>query len=341
MRHATSYMWMVGLCLILLLGAGPALAKGPGGGNGGGGGGGGGGETTLGNNLSLPVLWSEGFALPLRGVYGAPRFEGEAWPEGCTTGCWFLQQDADNEWQAESLDASGAPVDVTWIDWGDNLEARPWSVTSVVRVEVVLYRDLLVPMTAFNMAHLWGEGTTEMWGTDGLTYPSTQATVYSQCARLTIQRLLTDPASPDFFAAWNPVTGAWEGDAAEPTYNSAVWMGGEDATKAYSAEINIPGKVIYGYNWNVRRDGQGAGTYRLTFSLDGLNCPLPLNTFFTDGVTQILSGVTAMIPVPGPRQPTILAEEPAGGVPVILFPENLTYIDVEILPTKGGGGKKG
>lgn len=337
--ESSKLLWLLVLTLALVAG-GAQAAPPPGKG------GGGGGKTTPGNNLSLPVIWSEGYALPLRGVFGAPVFGGVAWPEDCGAlglECWYLQQDELNTWQAESVDWSAAPVAVSWIDWGDNLEAKPWYVTSIVRTEVVLYQDLTVPMTAFTMAHLWGQGPSEMWGTNTVQYPSTEATVYSRCARFTIQQLTEDPGSVGFFVAWNPATGVWEGDAGAALYNSAVWMGTEGPSGAYSAEINVAGKVIYGYNWNVRKTGDGSGYYRLTFSLDGLNCPLVLNTFFIDGVTQIKPTAEEEVLVPGPSfppGPRITAEEPGGGVAVIDFANNLSYIDVQILPNKGGGGKK-
>ena len=39
--------------------------------------------------------------------------------------------------------------------------------------------------------------------------------------------------------------------------------------EVYSAEINVKGKVIYGYNWNTRVLSDGPGYYRITFSMDG------------------------------------------------------------------------
>lgn len=288
-----------------------------------------GGETETGNNLSMPVIWSDGYALPLRGVYGAPVFTGEAWPADCAllgVECWYVQQDALNTWQAQSV-IPASRVDVDWIDWGDNLESKPWYVTSIVRVEVGLWKDLTDPMTAFTMAYLWGQGPSEMWGTNATTYSSLAALVYSRCARLTIQKLTKDAADPTFSATWNATAGKWEGDVGSPLYNSGVWMTGTGRTGAYSAEINVSGKVVYGYNWNVRKTGSGAGTYRLTFSLDRTNPPVSLNTYFTEGITQIM---------PSAEEETVVAAEAAsGGVAVIDYANNLTYIDVKILASRG------
>ena len=92
------------------------------------------------------------------------------------------------------------------------------------------------------------------------------ATVYSNCARLVIQKLRrTRPR-------WNPDTGVWDG-ARRPVVNVATYadlgLGG-----TYGAEINASGTVIYGYNWNASSDNMGPGIYRLTFVLDGPpSCP--------------------------------------------------------------------
>ena len=124
---------------------------------------------------------------------------------------WYLQQDQHNEWQAETLDAMAAgitPFSVDQIDWGDNLEARDWPASSQVRVETVLYSAPADAMTGFEMGYLFGEGSTEMWGANGFTYrtdaadaasdprKSAVATVYSRCARLTIQKLIGTRENP-------------------------------------------------------------------------------------------------------------------------------------------------
>ena len=51
-------------------------------------------------------------------------------------------------------------------------------------------------------------------------------------------------------------------------------------------EINVKGKIIYGYTWKVRNLNEGDGYYRLTFSFDN-DGHVPLNTFF-DSNTKIL-----------------------------------------------------
>ena len=63
----------------------------------------------------------------------------------------YLQKDQNNLWQAGSASVSEAPLNVHRIDWGDNLESVDWYTRSQVRTEVVLYQDLLGPMTEYEM----------------------------------------------------------------------------------------------------------------------------------------------------------------------------------------------
>lgn len=254
------------------------------------------GEDTVGNNLSFPVIFSDGVEKATRyptdwstgNPIPAPQFGGAFTTIGEEDAAvdWYHQQDPLNLWGAETftyMADPAAPDDfiVDWIDWGDNLEARDWNVNSVVRVETVLYRDLAdepvepgeVPqMVAYTMRYLSGEGPNEMWGANGETFDSNQATVYSHCARLTIQRLTTDRDDPDLDTLeWNDVEHQWNdggtGLIESPVFNLAVWEAG-DGPGFYNAENNVPGKIIYGYNWNVRKTGKVAGDYRLTYSLD-------------------------------------------------------------------------
>ena len=290
-----------------------------------------------GNNLSFPVIWGEGSGLELRGSFGLV-ITGGAYTlvDGVA---WWHQRDAVNTWQAEAKNWL-APTGVSWIDWGDNLESQDWKSTSKVRVETVLYKDLTdapggpnAPMLAYNMLYLSGSGQTEMWGSNVATYFSDRATVYSNHARLTIQRI--DPALE---LVWDSVAGQWCGGGVLSTdFNGGCWQEVE-GPGGYSAEINLPGKVIYGYNWDVLTTSLGrAGTYRITFSLDQDNGTGDLQTRF-DETTRIL-------PI-APEEGTALSlsQKPDGGKPeaggtAFVRPDlNLTYIDVTI--KAGGGGRR-
>lgn len=342
------------LCLAVAaaLAAGPALAA-PGGVPGKPGGG----EET-GNNLSTPVVWSDGVTKALREYNDDPT---ASLFEGLTSACTdfpgetcYQQKDPLNIWQAESWDATGSttsygnPVGaisgfmVDEVDWGDNLEARDWNVNSIVRLETVLWQNLggvgnhaLPTMTSYEMSYLFGQGPSEMWGTTTLAYAGNEATVYSDCARLTIQKI-AELGEETPALEWDPLNTKW-GDA--PTfYNSAVWQA-TAGSDFFSAEINIPGRVIYGYGWNVRKLGDADGIYRLTFSLDGS---------FEDGQQCGATTLNTWLDAAVIREPTeealaLFAEEgeTGGGTAVVDAANNLSYIDVRILPRSGGGGTGG
>jgi hypothetical protein len=320
---------------------------------------GGGGHSDQGtNNLSFPVIWSDGVAKALPGTFGLPVFEGEYWywwpcPEDAELGCKceagtepgvcldgtsppegyetvYPQKTAGNVWQAESAEATDVPFVVDWIDWGDNLESVDWTTRSKIRTEVVLFQDLDPPLLGFEMRHVSGWGIDELWGTNTVTYDSAQATVYSACARFTIQGLDGGPPFDD--TTWDASAGEWVGNDVGDTYfNGGVWEGG-DGPGYYSAELNIKGKIIYGYTWDARADEASEGYYRLTFSFDaGCGGVASLNTIFGDS-TQIM--------VPAEEEAVTESEPGGGGTPVIDTTNNLTYIDIFLYKKTGGGGGK-
>ncbi|MBC6366205.1 hypothetical protein DDT91_05320 [Algoriphagus sp. AK58] len=344
--------------------------NGPGGGGPGGRGKPGGGETVAGNNLSFPVIWAEGTDLTLREppvgydiddvvtggtwwyVWGVDPID-PAYPiysclpivgaDPCYLSATpippidsvykaWVQKDVRNFWQASDVNAL-EPVEVDVVDWGDNLESVDWYLTSKVRTEMGLYDNAPVeaPYRQYAMRHVSGWGTDELHGLqttleDEVVYgPGTQATVYTEHARLTIQKITSE--TPEL--TWNPETHLWTGDVLPPVVNKPVWEEGDGPT-FFNAEVNIKGKIIFGYNWDVKRANDGVGVYRITFSFDETYPGgTALNTFFTE--STILEGAEVI--------PT---EDEGGPTAVIDVENNLTYIDITILGNKGGGkGGKG
>lgn len=312
-------------------------AHGGGGGGGGGHGGGGEGEEGVGNKLSYPVIWAdERLALP--GVMGevtlnpATVESGFLSPDDTTTGCLAApQSDPLNLWQADNVAESGHQV--TQIDWGDNLEAKDWTVSGGrVRVETALYDDsLAVPMNKYEMCWIEGSGTTESWGVQvtsdespgpddtytPVTTSSTTAMVYTDGARLTVQRI-----APGAQLQWNRELHRWVGDgSSDPIVNSAVWERTEDGPGTYGAELNIQGKVIYGYNWNPAN--LPPGEYRLTFSLDDSG-----PAYSGSGTTLESAAILASTETEEETPDAAPRAEAAGNVAVVLGEENLSYIDV-------------
>lgn len=346
------------------------------------------GAETTGNNLSYPVIWAEGIQKTLPGLPGMePVINGEWWywwgtegtdpnvsPLSCfpdpddDTRCddgisdqatgsspgvgWmkaYVQKDPNNTWQAGSADWSDSSVNVSYIDWGDNLESVDWYIRSMVRTEIVLFQDLDTPMIEYGMLHVSGRGTDEVHGLavddSGIVIGSgDSATIYSQCARLTIQKLQVDRSNLELSnLVWIPQEGwtepeGYTGDLiTSPLLNNAIYEAG-DGSGVFNAEINVKGRIIYGFTWNVREYNEGPGDYRITFSFDETCGTVPLNTYFTAGTTQLL--------IPDEEVSVESSENDTGGASAVLdYENNLTYIDVRILERRnngssGGNGKK-
>ena len=280
----------------------------------------------------------------------------------------YLQKDPLNVWQAASYNSAAVPVNIDRIDWGDNLESVDWYTRSQVRTEVVLFENAVdgdseaygFPMLEYGMRHTSGWGIDEVHGiAASLGEPpvaeiadGNQATVYTHCARLTIQKLLVDRDDERLAdLIWVPAEGWTEPDE-DPLnpgspypydlinphlFNGSVHEGG-DGPGYYSAEINVKGRIIFGYTWNVRRLNEGAGDYRITFSLNATCGTATLNTHFVDGITEILVPLEEEVLTAAAEE----GEEPGGGGTGVLdFDNNLTYMDISIHERGGGGGGGG
>ena len=317
-------------------------------------------EEKAGNNLSFPVIWSDGVSKTIPGIFGEETFNGSYFTAADIDGNtydYYIQGDLGNVWQAESFDPTQATpgdtsnpipnlqVDIDGIDWGDNLEAKSWPFGAQIRVEVILFKELSRPMLAYDMKieDESQSGLTEVWGAKtengvdgpvGATILSDLATVYSGMAKMVIQKLDDLPENQTPNLTWNSDLSKWEGDIGSPLFEGGVWEN-IDGPSGYSAEINVQGKVIYGYNWVTRKTGDGTGYYRLTFVLDN-NFTGNQNTFF-DSNTVILFNEEEE------EEVTITAEPDLGGGTAVIVPENnLTYIDVQLVPKNGrGGGNSG
>ena len=293
-------------------------------------------------------------------------------PVGDSPQVWWLQQRDANKWQAFNPLATQA-IAITGVDWGDDLESRDnFNTRSIIRTEVVLLKNVAEdPTSEFDAADFLAfamsgavPGTAnspvEMHGTNyggeanpvlgtqtlidpTLVRPGFQATMYSACARFIIQKVVGDPAG----LQWNPADGHWGPVSAvnNPVFNGAIYP--DALADDYSAEINVSGSLIYGYNWNLRKVGEGAGLYRLTYVLDGGgevggSCTTPLTTAFTPEpanpeteapATEVVNVVTNPVATAAivPAGDAGLNGDLGGG---------LSYIDVVINAKTPGGGKK-
>jgi hypothetical protein len=268
----------------------------------------------------------------------------------------FLQKTV-NAWQADNVELadsglaqSGGRLPVTYLDWGDNLEAKDWSTKQMVRVETRLLQKV-DGMTGYVMKKVFGQGQTEMWGVLGTQAPvnpespdpatdpwtateeqRTEAFAYTSNACLTIERI--DRATS---VTWDPVDRAWTPDG------KATCIG--DVTEGpggYGAEVTVSGGMTYGYVWHAR--GAESGLYRLTFSLKpGAGVDIAPSTARYVSATTEEGGSGHKPPGAGEDEATAepaVAEEggseggtdagskPVPNVPVIVPELDLSYIDV-------------
>ncbi|WP_020677533.1 fibronectin type III domain-containing protein [Geopsychrobacter electrodiphilus] len=248
---------------------------------------GGGGDSGFGNNLSLPLVFADGYGLTgaeisttivppysltnidpntglrptaeeLVSLTAFPNFD----PDNIYSlnAVDYYEQQTASTWQADwvnGIASDPTAVQEVTVNWGDNLASVSFSENSVVRVETVLYQDPPDTLTAYTMDLLYGSGVTEMQGTSAVLYETTRRNVYAVTARLTIDKL-DGPG----------------GNVVFTHFDKAVWENyGSDGPGGYSAEINVGGSLVFGYNWMLNQDSlpPGAlkpGWWRLTFSLD-------------------------------------------------------------------------
>ncbi|MDE3164622.1 MAG: hypothetical protein KGN36_02365 [Acidobacteriota bacterium] len=263
----------------------------------------------------------------------------------------YWQKVAANDWWAQS---SGplSPVDTHYVDWSDGLESVTWKTSSIIRVETTPFTQFMGPsLEGYEMWHVFGQGTNEQWGvraTDADTplpfvYQSPYGIIHTPAARLNIAKLNTSLACP--------VGGPPAGSGVTLNWTGSSWSGPGLALQLrdipYVAELNVGGKYVYGYNWQLRRDTiepvSKAGWWRLTF-------------YTTDNSATFLS-TTQVFPPPATAAPPpfalprpiamgVLPAADTGALyqPAVDTAYNLTYLDIcvtEGTGSGGGGGGKG
>jgi len=278
----------------------------------------GGGHTEpVGNNLSFPVIWSEGTKLTLPGTLLNASltvpYAGDI-IEPCPIDYFaYAQKTEGNVWQAENIQAEEV-VTIDEIDWGDSLESVDMKIGRPVRVELSLYKLLTEPMVGYKMNMIANPSSPdEVQGvcaqgnpsdhSGALKYNSFEATVYTPDAKLLIQKVTGESLT------WNALTNKWEGDIEAPI---AI---------IFAGELNVGGKVIYGLSQGGWKP-TSTGIYRITFYM-----PPDGNTVF-DTDTVVRTSIEGE---------SLLEEEmDAGSVGIVVWDKNLTYIDITVV---AGGGK--
>lgn len=280
--------------------------------------------------------------------------------EGVTIDRIYWQKTSDS-WQANHLDnvlPTVAAVTAAYFDWSDNLESVAWSASSTVRVESIPFVELATldpePQVGYGMWHVFSQGPDEVWGlrtSDATppvpyTYVGAYGTVQGAGARLTFTKLETgvglQTQPPDTSGlAWDPATGKWD-NAPQNTVTAA------------NAELNVGGKVIFGYNWNLKRftmlsGVEKAGWWRLTFSTENntiqftnatITTPPPADVPALPTLTSFKGDLVRALGADGIVEPMEETGEPLFA-PVVDATNHITYIDIYLKAAKGGGGGRG
>ena len=286
---------------------------------------GGGVEIAL-NNLSFPGILADNYTIT---PIAATRFEVIYPDESLLTEeqkayDWYAQKEDGNVWQADFAYTDG--VDVSFIDWGDNIESFSPTQGKPFRLEVTLYKNLDVPMTGYEMALLANPSSPdEVQGTytkttiieeldengdpvldeNGVpvtttdivagTYPGDVATIASDKAILAVQHYGDDV------------------DASTLTWNGSSWNGADDLEPVvFGVELNVAGKLIYGAAKKGWKPDQ-TGKYRITY-------------YLLEGSEVNISEDTYIGPAPTDQVAT----------PVVDASKNITYVDIVVLPRSGG-----
>lgn len=256
-------------------------------------------ETT--NNLSFPAIAVDGFAitdvvesftLEYTGEYPGLTVDEIAWLEA--NGPWYPQKTTVNKWNAQF--AIQSAENVTYIDWGDNVESVSPKLRAPFRLEMTLYKALETPMTAYTMAVLeYPSSSNELQGTNQTTYEGYYATVVSSQPKLVVQYLGTSIPT-------------------DLTWNGTAWMKSDTTVPAivsvsFGPELNVGGKYVYGASQGGWKP-TSLGYYRITF-------------YVPSGSGVNLASGTIANASTGFTPPT------EGKAFAVLVPElNLTYIDV-------------
>jgi len=252
------------------------------------------------NFLSVPAIFAEGYGITGLEIVGDHN---SGLPEGSDPETWlipycfegteyYLQAEPTNSWQADWTVASGE-VSVT-VDWSDEVIKKEWNDKSVIPVSVTLYRGIepgsmngyeMTPLPANLLPSVCSDGVADtsvfstseeeseeidlLWGTTPDSYGAyyDRATVFTVGAKLTIGELVRD-ADGNYV----PVKDA-DGNEVY-IFSSPVTMSFENLGKPdwLSPAIDVEGRIIYLYNWNLAAKQFGpeenrSGWYRLTFSI--------------------------------------------------------------------------
>jgi hypothetical protein len=238
-------------------------------------------EETLGNNLSMPVVFAEGY-----GITGMktqpyttyptlteddglrPRTEAEVLPfleDGTPApnldeadaymldGTKYYMQKGPSTWKAYAKDGAANKKVASLVYFGDNLTGHQWTTNAkIIHLEMGLQKDMTVPQPTYPMTSLYGDKMDEVFGTTGEPAPGTTAKVYTPMGKLVIQKLDKNH---------KPIGKIFQ----QAIYRSFS----TDGSGQFATEVTGSGTLSYAYNWFLSDTGDfaKAGWWRITFKI--------------------------------------------------------------------------
>lgn len=288
----------------------------------------------------------------------------------------YWQQSPLNTWQADVLAGQTMPL-ADYLDWGDNLETVTWSERSIIRVEAQPFTATPVApapaVRGFQMWHVANQGPDEMWGVRAKSAANpyvydAQYAIVNTPSFLNLTKLGGAATCPSTTAIadrspYQPLTDGtklltWSYGPEETTgAGFGKWTPTSATVKAYevldipyTAELNIGGKYVYGYNWNLKNQVMPAGAvktgwWRLTYytgSTTARTVAFAASTILTAPPAPSAAPLDGSPPVlPPPVDPPSETTSGTFYVPAVDLDAQVTYIDICIGSNRGGGGRGG
>ncbi len=311
-------------------------------------------DGAFGTNLAVPLVFAEGYGLgglPVTDETGNKLYANTGLRNSATPPdpFWstlfseiylkdsvsYYMQKTSSTWQADWRSGAGTPQAVT-IDWSDNITGHGWNTTSVIHVENVLYQapvdeagnpvDL---MNSYVMTHLFGARYSEKFGTTGATLATNYRTVFTPNARLIIEKITGPGLGRD------PLY-----NGGLPVLDKAVYEGiGGDGPGWYRPEVNGSGKLVYGYNFMLKKlagtDTEKAGWWRLTFQIDPVATYTVMAADGVTGTTYTVNGNTILAALDPSDDKAEAAFRPTLPAP------NRSVLEIQVTPGKGGSSSHG
>jgi hypothetical protein len=291
-------------------------------------------EETLGNNLSMPVIFAEGYGItgmktqPYTTYPTAtqddglrPRTEAEALPfleDGTPApyldmadkyvldGTTYYMQKGPSTWKAFAKDGAAKKKVASLVYFGDNLTGHQWTTNAkIIHLEMGLQKEMTVPQLTYPMTSLYGEKMNEVFGTTGEPGTGTTAKVYTPMGKLVIQKLDKNH---------KPIG---------KIFKQAIYQGfATDGSGQFATEVTGSGTLSYAYNWFLSDTGDfaKAGWWRITFKIKAQGT-------WNNGVKDVTVDRNAKI------VGKIVSSETEGEAP--LFPIKIAdkytaYVDIQI-----------